>query len=510
MISAEALGGGAVLADAPPMAQHQLLLFLLQVGVLVLTATLLGRLANRLQMPAIAGELLAGFLLGPSLLGHLSPTLANWLLPLQAEPRHMLDAAAQLGVLLFVAVTGMQIDVSLLRRNRLNVARISAAALLFPLGAGLGTAYLLPHTLLATGTDRLLFALFLGIALSVSAIPVIAKTLTDMNLMHRDIAQLILATAIVDDTVGWLLLSVVSAMAIAQLSAATVAVATAWIVVTGVVTMVGRALFRAAAQPSHRVVSGIGSDVRPAGASPILAVAVAAIFLAAAATTSLGLEPVLGAFAAGIVLGAASPVQRTALASLRPVVNGVLAPLYFANAGLHADLTALVRPATLVAFAVVLGVAVVSKFLGAFVGAKAGHLSNAEALAIGGGLNSRGVIQIIIATTGLRLGVLNTDSYTIIILTAVVTSLMAPPILRVAVRRIVPNRDEDRREQDVVTFHVDVKCLDEPDNALLQRAHEQTAVDMIAEFKRGRGSPAESHRRSLGITLQKTRSRRSL
>ena len=186
---------------------HQLLLFLMQVGLLLLAATLLGSLAVKLNLPAVVGELLAGVILGPSLFGHLMPGLQQWVFPTGGEQAHLLDVVGQIGVLLLVGVTGAHLDLKLVRKRGATAMRISLAGLLIPLGLGIGVAFLLPAKMIGGSTTRPTFALFIGVALCVSAIPVIAKTLADMGLMHRDIGQLTLTAGMVDDAVGWLLLS---------------------------------------------------------------------------------------------------------------------------------------------------------------------------------------------------------------------------------------------------------------------------------------------------------------
>jgi Kef-type K+ transport system membrane component KefB len=418
--------------------------FFLQLGVLLVAARALGWVAEKCRLPAIVGELSAGILLSPSLLGQLSPALSSWLLPQDGEQRHLLDATALLGVVLLVALTAMQLEMDTLRRNRLAIANVSIAALVVPLTLGVAAAFALPSSVVTGGTDPLLFALFLGVAISVSAIPVAAKTLSDMGLLHRDFAQLILAAATVDDTVGWILLSMISAIAATPESASAVAISVLWVGTAAVVTVICR-----------RIVAGATRDLgqrkstrkpSPAGGPGALTTSCfTAIVLAAALTTFLGLEPILGAFAAGIVLSGLAPAQRAALAPLQVVVHRIFAPIYFVNAGLHTDLKALARPDVLIAAALVLCVAVVSKFLGAYIGAKVSRLSNAEAVVLGAGLNSRGVVEIVIATVGLNIGVLNIEAYTIIVVVAVVTSVMAPPIIRAGARRIPPTADEHRR-----------------------------------------------------------------
>lgn len=425
-----------------PISAHAMLLFLLQLGLLLGLAFALGRLAIRLKMPAVVGELTAGVLIGPSVLAHLAPGLSAWLLPHDATQLNLLDAVGQLGVLLLVGITGMHMDLKLVRRKGGPAAWTSAGGLLVPLGLGVGLGFVLPASLIPAGTDRAVFALFLGVAMGVSAIPVIAKTLLEMRLLHRDIGQLIVSAAAVDDIVGWLLLSVVSALAVTGLVAGQVAFSIAGLLVVLVLTVVaGRPLVNA----SLRLAS------RSSEQGPGIATVVVLLLLAAAGTHAMGMEPVLGTLLCGILIGSSKHVDLARLAPLRTIVLAVLTPIYFATAGLRMDLTALRDPAVLGSALLVLVVAVLGKFAGAYLGARVGGLSHWEGLALGSGLNARGVIQVIVAIVGLRLGVLTTATYTIIVLVAIVTSLMAPPTLRRAVGRIAVTEEERVREKG---FHV--------------------------------------------------------
>ncbi|MFE9684004.1 cation:proton antiporter [Streptomyces sp. NPDC002701] len=416
----------------PTIPHHSLLVFLLQLALLLCLALTLGQLAARLRMPAIVGELLAGVLVGPSVLSHLWPALADWLLPKDPGQMHLLDAVGQLGVLLLVGLTGMELKFDLVRRRRATAARVSLAGLLLPLGLGVGVGLLLPSSLVPDGTSPAVFSLFLGVAMCVTAIPVIAKTLIDMNLLHRDIGQLTLAAGVLDDVVGWFLLSIVSAMATAGLSTGTIA--TSLLYPIGVVLaawLVGRPLVKAALRAAGRSPSPV----------PTVAVATLIVLLGAAATQALRLEAVFGAFVCGVLVGTSGELDREKLAPLRTTVLAFLAPVFFATAGIRMDLTALTSPTVLATACLVLTVAIVGKFVGAYVGAKMSGLDRWEALALGAGMNSRGVIEVIVAMVGLQLGVLGAEMYTVIILVAIVTSLMAPPILRIAMTRIDENAE---------------------------------------------------------------------
>lgn len=427
-----------------PLPAHSLLVFLVQVGLLVLAALLLGKTASRFGMPAVVGELSAGVFFGPSLLGHAWPSLSHWLLPQDPAQYHLLDAVGQVGVLLLVGVTGMEMDLRMVRRRGGTALRIGMAGLLIPLAFGVLAGYYAPHSLLPGSTTRGTFALFLGVAMCVSALPVIAKTLSDMNLIHRNVGQLTLATGVVDDTVGWFILSIVSAMAVNGVSGRSIGLSLTYLAIV--------AFF--AAYAGKRVLTPVLRWADRAGdTGGMTALVVVIVMLCAAATQAAGLEASLGAFTAGMMIRSTGVVDLSRLAPLRAVVMSVLAPFFFALAGLRVDLGVLGRPVVLISAIVALAIAVAGKFAGAYTGALMSRLPRWEALALGAGMNTRGVIQIVIATVGLRLKVLDTDTYTIIILIAITTSLMAPPIIRRAIQHIDETDEEELRRLELAAFH---------------------------------------------------------
>ncbi|MEV4093920.1 cation:proton antiporter [Streptosporangium saharense] len=433
---ASAVSSGAPVA---PIAAHNLLVFLLQVGLLLLLALALGRLATRFGMPAVVGELFVGVILGPSFLAHVAPDLHTWLFPASTEQFHLLDAVGQIGVLLLVGLTGIHMDMGLVRRRGATAAGVSLGGLIVPLGFGIGAGFLLPRALVPEGTDITVFALFLGVAMCVSAIPVIAKTLMDMKLLHRNIGQLTLTAGMIDDAFGWFMLSIVSAMAVNVVSTGTVLTSLAYLIAIAVFALtIGRPLARRAFQLT----------AKSEEAGPTVATAAVLILLASAGTHALGLEAVFGAFVCGMLIGSAGKVEPAKLAPLRTVVLSGFAPIFFATAGLRMDLTALVRPEVLLSGLAVLAIAIVGKFLGAYAGARLSRLNRWEALALGAGLNARGVIEVVVAMVGLRLGILSVEAYTIVILVAIVTSLMAPPILRIAMARVEQTAEEEIREAE--------------------------------------------------------------
>jgi Kef-type K+ transport system membrane component KefB len=441
--------GTHLLAAAGPVApipSHQVEIFLLQVGGLLVVALALGRLAMRLGMPAIAGELCAGVLAGPSVLGHVAPGFSNWFLPHNTAQFHLLDAAGQIGVVLLVGLTGVYMDLGMVRRRWGAATRIGAAALIVPLGLGVAAGFLVPRALMAGSASRGTFALFLGVALGVSAMPVIAKTLMDMRMLHRNVGQLILCAVTVDDTVGWLLLSVVSAMATTQLRAGNIGLPIAYLAIVIACAAVARPAVRAVLRLTSRL------DRKNNGSTVTLVAAL--LLLGGGATQALGMEAVFGAFVAGIVISSCRTLEPTRLEPLRTTVMNVFAPLFFAIAGLRIDLAGLAKPQVAVAGLVILLLAILGKVAGAYAGARLSRLGRWEALALCAGVNARGAVEIVVAMVGLRLGVLSPQMYTIIVLIAIVTSLIAPPVLRLTMTQVEHTAEEQLRAARVAADDV--------------------------------------------------------
>jgi Kef-type K+ transport system membrane component KefB len=434
-----------------PLPAHSVLVFVLDIFLLLGLALLLGQAAKRVGMPPVVGELCAGVLFGPSVLGHAAPHLSAWLLPRNASQVHLVDAAGQLGVIMLVGLTGITLDLGLLRRQAGTAAGTGAGALLLPLACGAALGFVLPNSLMAGGSSRTTFAAFVAVAMCVSAIPVIAKTLLEMQLLHRNIGQLIMSAATIDDVIGWLLLSVVSAMATTGLRASHVLTSIGWL-----------ALLIAACLTFGSPLAGL--VLRLAARSTDPGVSLAAVVLMvlglSAVSQAIGMEAVIGALFCGMVIGSSKQVDSRWLAPLRTLVMAVLAPIYFATAGLRMDLVTLGHPSVAVAALLILIVALTSKFAGAYVGARTVRVDHWTAVALGAGLNSRGVMEIILATTGLQLGVLTTAMYTIIVLVAIITSVLAPPMLRYAARRISDITPEEAARELLLSGNADAAATE--------------------------------------------------
>jgi Kef-type K+ transport system membrane component KefB/nucleotide-binding universal stress UspA family protein len=418
--------------------EHQLLVFWTTITLLLLSARLLGALMRRIGQPAVVGELAAGLILGPSLLGRIAPDVFEWLFPPDDVQSGMLFAVGWIGVVLLLVGTGFETDLDLIKRLGKGAAFVSTGSLVVPLAFGAALGMLLPSVFVGDPGQRFIFGAFMATALSISSLPVIGKILGEMGLMRRNFGQMTLAAGMANDVVGWMLLGVIAGLA----QAGEIAVGPL------VVTLAGMALFLGASfTVGQRAVDGILRVLRQRGAGlpGTLTAVVLIAFFAGSITQALGVEAVLGAFVAGIVLGRSKFKQLEVEHQLDSVTTAVFAPIFFATAGLRVDLGLLADPEVLFWGVVVVVIASISKFVGAWVGARFARLPSREGLALGVGLNARGALEIVIATVGLSLGVLNQASYTVVVLMAIATSMMAGPMLRWTVRSWQGTSEEQDR-----------------------------------------------------------------
>ena len=421
-----------------PLGEHELFLFLVQFALLLVFARALGLVAARFGLPTVVGELLAGFILGPSLFGNIAPGLFESVFPQTPGQVHLLEIVSWLGVIMLLILTGLETDIGLIVRKGKGAAAISLGGIAVPFATGVALGFLLPSDFVAAPDKRLVFALFIGTAMSISAIPVIAKVLMEMKIIRRDIGQITLAAGMIDDTVGWILLSIVAGLA----SSGTISPLTAGKSILSVVLVlvisftVGRRAVRALI---GLLDNRIGGDTVKITALMVLALSFGAV------TQALKLEAVLGAFIAGILVGQVKRFDHRLRHIFEQVALGVFAPVFFAASGLRVDLGKLTETKVLAVGLLVLTIAILGKFVGAYLGAKATRMGHWEALSLGAGMNARGAMEIIVATIGLSRGILTPEMYSIILMVAIVTSLMAPPILRWTLNHVEPSAEEKER-----------------------------------------------------------------
>jgi Kef-type K+ transport system membrane component KefB/nucleotide-binding universal stress UspA family protein len=411
-------------------------IFIAELGLLLLVGRFLGEAAQRLGQPALMGQLIGGLLLGPSVLGLIWPAAQHALFPSTAEQKSMINAVSQLGVLMLLLLTGMETDLQLVKRVGRAAVTVAVAGVALPFLCGFALGEMLPSQLLPNPNARLVTAVFLGTALSISSVKIVAMVVREMNFMRRDLGQIIVASAILEDTIGW----VIIAIALGLASAGSIDV---WSVGRAVV---GTALFLAVSLTIGRRI--VFSLIRAANDNfksefPVITVILVIMVVMALTTQFIGVNTVLGAFVAGILIGESPILTRHIDEQLRGLIVALFMPVFFGMSGLNADLTILKSPNLVLLGVGLILIASIGKFLGAFAGGKLGGLTRAESLALGCGMNARGSTEVIVASIGLSVGVLNQSLYTLVVTMAVVTTMAMPTQLRWALKRL-PMRKKER------------------------------------------------------------------
>jgi Kef-type K+ transport system membrane component KefB len=392
-----------------------------------------GIVARRFGQPVVVGEIAAGLALGPSVLGVIAPEAPGALFPTAIRPE--LHELARAGIVVFIFSVGTDLDTALVRRCGSLAAAVGWTSVVIPsvLGVGIGV---LVYPALAGTTSLAAFLAFMAVALSVTALPVLARIVTDADLRARYLGPLALTCAGLADAAAWCLLLVVAALATASSvsgAAVTMIAAAAFVVA---VLVLGRPLVT-------RLVGRLPEGRTRSSAA--LALGLALAFACAAVTDRLGLHAILGAFVAGVAFGRMQPFETPLGARLLRLNRIVLLPVFFAIVGLEIDVvSAGASTAVLVAGAAVLAVTVAGKLGGTTVVARARGLPWREAVALGALMNTKGLTEIVVLQTGLELGVISQRGFTVLTLMALIATAMTVPVLRLigaledAPRRLAP------------------------------------------------------------------------
>ena len=415
-------GAGTVVAPAVTrlgagtLAPAQVLPRLLLAAVVIAVAAHLGgTLLARLGQPPVIGEMAAGFLLGPSLLGTLAPGLTEALLPPGVMP--YLDVLAQLGVVFFMFGVGWELPLALVRSVRSTAVVVAHASIATPLLLGVLLALALPASYRPAGVPRLHFALFVGLALSMTAFPVLARILHDRGLSGTRLGALGMAVAGIGDVTAWC--GLVLVVTIARGGGSLVLLRTVLLT----------ALFLAA---MWWVVRPLLARLFASGTSDTTgsAVALLAVLLLSAATTDLiGIHAVFGAFLAGAVMPRGAPRVTGFCFRLEGLTCWLLLPLFFATVGLRTDLREVVGSTGWPVLLAVVAVAVTGKLVGASVASRAMGIDRRTALGVGVLMNCRGLTEIVVLNVGLSLGVIGRPLFTVLVAMALLTTAMTGPLL---------------------------------------------------------------------------------
>jgi Kef-type K+ transport system membrane component KefB len=431
------------------MTDQQVQLFLADLAIIILLARLLGVAAKRLGQPPVLGEIIAGILLGPTLFrGRITATL----FPTTVRPP--LTALAYLGVVMFMFAVGYLLDLRLIRGQERVAASLSVSSIVLPLslGAGLGTWLAGRHHV----HQVLPFALFVGTAMSVTAFPVLARILTDRNMHRTQIGSIALASAAIDDVLAWVLLAAVAAIAGASGQPLRLLLAPVYV---GVMFGLVRPLLRRLVDVYRR-----SGRLTPS----VLATVLAGLLLSSYATDWMGVKYIFGAFLFGVVMPRdATALREEILGRVDQVSVLVLLPVFFVVSGLSVNLST-VGLSGLTELGLILLVAIVGKFGGAFIGARLAGARGRRAGVLATLMNTRGLTELVILSVGLQLHILDQSLYSLMVVMAVVTTMMAGPLLRLFYPESFVARDiaeADRAALGTAAEHRILVLIEAPETA---------------------------------------------
>jgi Kef-type K+ transport system membrane component KefB len=398
--------------------RHPLSVLLLQVIVIVAAARALGALFAHIHQPPVIGEIVAGILLGPSLLGLVAPGVQEFLFP--AASLDNLQLLSQVGVILFMFVVGSELDLQHLFQKAHAAVLVSHASILLPFFLGSAAALVVFPTLAPPGIPFSAFALFLGVAMSITAFPVLARILEERRMTHSYLGSTALACAAVDDVTAWCLLAAV--VALVRADGLSGSLSTILLVVLFVAVM----LF--VIRPLVNRLLAEATDGRRLGTG-LLAGILAGVFAAALCTELIGIHALFGAFLAGVCLPADTGLRRYLRERLEPFSSLLLLPLFFAFTGLRTQVGLLDNWQSWLVCAGIIGVAIAGKLGGSMVAARWTGIGWGDSFALGVLMNARGLVELIVLNVGYDLGILSAPIFAMLVLMALVTTFMTAPLL---------------------------------------------------------------------------------
>jgi Kef-type K+ transport system membrane component KefB len=420
---------------------------MLAIAAVLLAARLVGSIIARLSQPRVMGEVLAGILLGPTLLGAVWPEAKDYLFPADIVP--LLSGAAQIGLAFYLFLVGMELDPRVLRERIGQAAFISNTSVAFPMALGFLVAIPI-YKLLAPDVRYLPFALFMGVAMSVTAFPVLARILIERRMLKRPVGALSMAGAAIDDVTAWGLLALATAVSGTGKASHAVQVIVLAAVFTAAMLLIGR-----------RLLNRLSKAYDEVGEVSVLWLGLifVCVLLSAFVTQQIGIAAIFGAFIMGLIMPRHAGLTGDVTRRFENFVVLVLLPLFFVVTGLKTQVTALNRPVLWLLTLLLIGVAIVGKFFGAMLAARFSGFKLRDSAAIGALMNTRGLTELIVLNIGLDLGVISTQLFTMLVVMALVTTFMAGPVLRLIDPRhelSEPVEDELRRARRATSDDITV------------------------------------------------------
>jgi Kef-type K+ transport system membrane component KefB len=398
---------------------------LVQLSAMLVMGRLFAEAARKINQPAVIGEIIAGILLGPTVLGMLQPEWFEALYPTNSGAGIVLTGFVQVAVVMLLFIAGLEVDLHIVWQQGRQAVTTSVFGLIIPFSIGFTFPYFFSEFFGINDVNaRLTFALFMGTAMAITALPVIVRILMDLNIFRSKMGLLVVASAMVDDLVGWLIFSVI--LGLIGKGGGSMPLINTIILTIGYAAFmltIGRGLL-------NRILPWVNKKLAWPGG--VLSISLALCFLAGAFTEYIGIHAIFGAFIMGVALGDSEHFSERAKEIVHQFINNIFAPLFFVSIGLRVNFIAnfdLLLTLTIIA------IAFTGKIIGSGLGARLGGFSWKESLATGFGMNARGAMEIILGLIALENALINEKVFVSLVIMALVTSMTSGPLMKWSLNR---------------------------------------------------------------------------
>lgn len=434
------------------LSSAEVLNFLIIVSVILISSRLLGEIFRKFKQPAVVGEILAGIIIGPSLLGSLFPDLFKQVFLSQPRSYGAFDGLANVGVIMLMFIAGTEVDLKQIRKQGKQAASISLMGLCFPFALGFFCIWFFHDYIFAVpATDRLIPALFFGTALSITALSVIVKVLMDLNIMRTRVGGLVITAAMIDDFLGWILFSIIIQLMNAKGDASFSSMLLVLLFV-GFMMTAGKWLV-------DKILGLAAKYLTPP--SGVITVGICLCMLGAVLTEYLGIRGIFGAFLVGVAVGDSQHFNAHIQHLIQQFIVNIMAPLFFASVGLRVNFA---TNFDLSVVLIILGIACIAKIIGAGLGSRMSGLNKNESLAIAFGMNARGSQEIVLGMLALQAKIIDERIFVGLVVMTMVTILIAGPVMKFYLdKNLKTNKQPLAEEGRVVVF------TEEPKAALLNK-----------------------------------------
>lgn len=400
------------------LSQHEVMNLLIQLSVMLIMGRLFAEAARKIKQPAVVGEILAGIILGPTILGMIQPEWFHGLFPAGSSSL-VLDGFVQVAVVMLLFIAGLEVDLHIVLQQGRQAIYTSSLGLIIPFAFGFMFPYFLPAFFDSTDETRhLAYSLFMGTSMAITALPVIARILMDLNIFKSRMGMLVISSAMINDLIGWLIFSVVLGMIGKEQSMSIWNTVLLTVGFTGAMLTVGRGLINRGLPWVNRKLAWPGG---------LLSLSLAICFLAAAFTEYIGIHAIFGAFIVGVALGDSEHLSERAKEIVHQFINNIFAPLFFVSIGLKVNF---IDNFDFTLTLAIIAIAFAGKIIGSGWGTRLGGFTWRESLAAAFGMNARGAMEIILGLVALENGLINEKVFVSLVIMALITSMSSGPLMK--------------------------------------------------------------------------------